>query len=128
MRVVPATVRLVKEAEVRARFANYLQENGWDVPPTPRGDFPDVDAAHRETGVRLVAELKGHTGSKGTDVDTLYGQLLRRMGPEPDPATRYALVVPETLRWHVERVPEHVRAALRIEVWLVSDDGPPSCG
>ena len=113
----------MKEADALARFVAYLDREGWDVPPTPRGDFPDVDARHCETGARLVAEVKGLTGSKGTDTDTLYGQLLRRMGTEPEPETRYALVVPEALRWHVERVPEHVRRTLRAEVWLVPSDG-----
>lgn len=115
----------MKEADALARFAAHLDGEGWEVPPTPRGDFPDVDARHRETGARLVAEVKGHTSAPGLDTDTAYGQLLRRMGTDPEPATRYALVVPDALRWHVERVPAHVRRTLRVEVWLVPDDGPP---
>lgn len=116
---------LMKEADVLARFAAYLDREGWEVPLTPRGDSPDVDARHRETGRRLVAEVKGHTAEPGLDTDTAYGQLLRRMGTEPEPATRYALVMPESLRGKAERVPAHVRETLRVELWLVSDDGPP---
>ncbi len=84
----------MKEADVLARFAAYLDREGWEVPLTPRGDSPDVDARHRETGRRLVAEVKGHTAEPGLDTDTAYGQLLRRMGTEPEPATRYALAAP----------------------------------
>lgn len=113
----------MKEAEALARFAVYLDREGWDVPPTPRGDFPDVDARHRETGALLVAEVKGHTSEPGLDTDTAYGQLLRRMGSDPD--TRYALVVPEAIRGKAERVPTTVREVLRIELWLVPDEGAP---
>lgn len=115
----------MKEAEVLVSFAAHLDHEGWDVPPTPRGDFPDVDARHRETGARLVAEVKGHTTEPGLDTDTAYGQLLRRMGTEPEPSTRYVLVVPESLRGKAERVSAHVREVLDVEVWLVPDDGPP---
>lgn len=115
----------MNEAEALARFAAYLGREGWEVPPTPRGDFPDIDARHRETGARLVGEVKGHTSEPGLDTDTAFGQLLRRMGAEPEPATRYVLVVPEALRGKVERVPAHIREVLRVEVWLVPDDGPP---
>lgn len=114
----------VKEAEVLARFVTLLTDAGWQVPLTPRGDYPDVDARHSD-GSRLVAEVKGHTSEPGLDTDTAYGQLLRRMGTEPAPGTRYALVVPESLRSKAERVPGHVRGTLRIEVWLVPEEGEP---
>lgn len=115
----------MKEAEALARFAAYLDQQGWKVPPTPRGDYPDVDARHRETGARLVAEVKGQTSEPGLDTDTAYGQLLRRMDTEPEPGTRYTLVLPEALRVKAERVPAHVREMLRVEVWLVPDEGTP---
>lgn len=115
----------LKEADVLARFSAYLKREGWDVPPTPRGDYPDVNARHRETGTRLIGEVKGHTSEPGLDTDTAYGQLLRRMVTESEPETRYALVGPESLRAKIERVPGHVREKLRIEVWLVPDSGDP---
>src|ERR1017187_6499411 len=42
---------------------------------------------------RLHAEAKGRTTSPGLDVDTLYGQLLRRM-KDPKPGVRNSVVVP----------------------------------
>lgn len=83
-------------------------------------DHADV-VATRE-GVTLIAEAKGRTSSPGLDVDTLYGQLLRRMGALSGD-TRYALVVPEHLCRAVARVAEPVRDRLGIEVFLVSPDG-----
>lgn len=114
----------MKESEVLARFVTHLERGGWDVPPTPHGDFPDVDARHPATGTRLVAELKGHTTAPGLDVDTGFGQLLRRMGDDTS-TTRYAIVVPEVSQAKVERVPPRVLDALRVEVWLVPEVGEP---
>ena len=69
-----------------------------------------------------MAELKGHTSSPGLDIDTGYGQLLRRMDPGQT-SVRYALVVPATLRMHVTRVRHDVRARLGVELFVVDDDG-----
>ncbi len=107
------------EAEVEAAFVRYLLERGWDV-TTDSADHTDV-LAHRGAE-RIVAEIKGHTSSPGLDVDTLYGQLLRRM-TAPGEDTRYALVVPISLQTKVERVPAPVRDLLDIDMWLVDDDG-----
>ncbi len=52
---------------------------------------------------RLVGEAKGVTSSPGLDVDTLYGQLPRRM-TVPDSAIRYAVMV----------APQALNAALRV--------------
>lgn len=114
----------MKESEVLARFITHLERAGWDVPPTPWGDHPDVDARHPATGARLVAEVKGHTAAPGLDVDTGFGQLLRRMRDD-SPSTRYAIVVPESLQAKVERVPPRVLDALTVEVWLVPEEGEP---
>jgi hypothetical protein len=54
-------------------------------------NLPDVYA--RRGDEHLYAEAKGRTTDAGLDVDTLYGQLLRRM-TDPDAAIRYAVVVP----------------------------------
>jgi len=52
-------------------------------------EFADVYA---ERGVeRLYAEAKGRTAAIGLDVDTLYGQLLRRMN-NPGTTTRYRIL------------------------------------
>lgn len=107
------------EAEVEAAFVRYLLERGWGV-TTDNADYTDV-LAHRGSE-HIVAEVKGHTSSRGLDVDTLYGQLLRRM-TAPGDTTRYALVVPMSMQTKVERVPATVRDLLDIDVWLVDDDG-----
>lgn len=58
-------------------------------------------------------------------VDSLYGQLLRRMPPEEvgEPATRFAVVVPDSAETAALRVPKRVRDALRIDIYTVADDG-----
>jgi F420-0:gamma-glutamyl ligase-like protein len=83
----------------------------------------DVIAEHPNAG-RLLAEVKGHTSDAGTDIDTLFGQLLRRMA-DLTGATRYAVVVPESLRPTVERVPVEVRRRLGVEVWVVPENATP---
>lgn len=70
---------------------------------------------------RLICEAKGRTGEKGIDADIAYGQLLRRMTSQ-DARIRYALVVPSSSVKAVQRVPAHVRALLRIDVYEVGDD------
>jgi hypothetical protein len=70
----------------------------------------------------LLAEAKGSTSSAGLDVDTAYGQLLRRMTPGAD-EQRYALVVPVSARRAAERVPPEIRAVLKVDLYVVADDG-----
>ena len=58
-------------------------------------------------------------------MDTLYGQLLRRMPAEEvgDPHTRFAVVIPTGAGGAALRVPRRIRDVLRIDVYAVSDDG-----
>lgn len=107
----------MREAEVQKAFVDHLRDRGWDV-LTDNADYADVIA--RRGAETLVAEVKGHTSSGGLDVDTLYGQLLRRM-TSPAEETRYAVVVPASLRGKVERVSAAVRDLLDIDVWLVDE-------
>lgn len=100
-----------------AAFCEHLRARGWAV--TTEVDHCDVRA--ERDGVVMLAEAKGRTTALGLDVDTGYGQLLRRMPAEDEPATRYAIVVPAEARWHAERVPRRVRELLRIDVYLVDD-------
>ena len=69
----------------------------------------------------LYAEAKGRTGAIGLDVDTLYGQLLRRV-PEVGSNTLLGVVVPERAVTAALRVPQWIRDRLRVHVWAVSDD------
>jgi hypothetical protein len=110
----------MKEAQVQEAWVRYLMDRAWDV-TTSNADFTDVIA--RRGAELLLAEVKGHTTSPGLDVDTVYGQLLRRMKPETRDLTRYALVVPESMVGAVQRVARPVRRLIGIEVYLVSDLG-----
>lgn len=106
------------EARVVAAFEGFLTANGWRVVHEPSG-WADVVAVRGEE--RLLAEAKGDTGSSaGLDVDTMFGQLLRRMG---DPAvTTWAVVVPEAGLPKVLRVPGEVLDRLGIAVFAVAVD------
>jgi hypothetical protein len=109
----------VKETEVEAAFVRYLLQRGWDV-GTDKADHADV--VTRRGAEHLVAEVMGTTTSPGLDVDTAYGQLLRRMGDRPE-GTRFAIVVPESARNAALRVPEEVRWRFGIDVWVVNELG-----
>jgi hypothetical protein len=107
------------EDRVVAAFGHWLVAQGWSlvVPTDPHTDIEAVRA-----GERLVGEAKGRTSSPGLDLDTLYGQLLRRMTTQT-PDTRYAVIVPSSALWHAERVPAHVRTLLAIDLYTVAEDG-----
>src|SRR3712207_790452 len=106
----------MREAQVVDAFCRYLAGEGWGDIQT-KVDFVDVVA--RRDGVILYVEAKGKTSSTGTDVDTMYGQLLRRMRQEDEPGVRYALVVPQTALTALLRVPAWVRERLRVDVYTV---------
>jgi hypothetical protein len=74
-------------------------------------------------GAPINAEAKGRTSEPGLDVDTAYGQLLRRMPAEEEPAARYAVVVPAETLHLAERVPRRVRQLLRIDLYAVDSGG-----
>jgi hypothetical protein len=104
-------------------FRQWLEAQGWET--ETETDFVDV-VAHRGNET-IYAEVKGRTkGRPGAGLDTLYGQLLRRMPAEEvgDPNnTRFAVVIPVGAEVAARRVPRRVRDVLRIDVYTVSDDG-----
>jgi len=59
----------------------------------------------------------------GLDVDTLYGQLLRRMPDTEQEPARFAVVVPDTAPRAALRVPSRIRSLLRIDLYTVSETG-----
>jgi hypothetical protein len=67
-------------------FVAWLQQEGWTT--EAEVDFADVFA--RRGDERLYAEAQGRTAAIGLAVDTLYGQLLRRM-TDPDVRARFAV-------------------------------------
>ncbi len=105
-----------REHEIVAVFLHWLRSDGWEV--STEVAWADV-AAVRE-GERFVCEVKGKTSEVGLDVDTVYGQLLRRMADES--GTRYAIVVPSAAIRAALRVPERVRERLGITVYEVAED------
>jgi hypothetical protein len=97
-------------------FVAWLQAEGWTA--QTEVNFADVYA--RRGDERLFAEAKGRTSAPGLDVDTLYGQLLRRMA-EPGNGAHYAVVVPTAAAPAALRVPGWVRQHLSIDVYEVND-------
>jgi hypothetical protein len=106
------------EKRVVDAFVAWLQEDGWTADTEVH--FADVYA--RRGNERLYAEAKGRTAAIGLDVDTLYGQLLRRM-TDPDAGARYAVVVPTAAVQAALRVPAWSRQRLGIDVYEVDDAG-----
>ena len=109
----------MKESEVQDAFAKYLRERGWRV-DTDNDDYTDVIA--RRDGELLIAEVNGTTTSPGLDVDTAYGQLLRRIRDRPE-QVRYALVVPDSAHRAALGVSDEVRRRIGIDVWTVNESG-----
>ncbi len=105
------------EVRVVDAFCRWLDAEGWTV----RREVEFVDVAAVRGDERLYAEAKGRTAAIGTDVDTMYGQLLRRM-PDDDVAARYAVVVPTLALKAALRVPAWVRERLRLDVYEVTDE------
>jgi hypothetical protein len=102
-------------------FRRWLEDQGWET--ETETEFVDV-VAHRGDET-IYAEVKGRTNrSPGAGLDTLYGQLLRRMpAEEVGENARFAVVIPTGAETAALRVPRRVRDILRIDVYAVSDDG-----
>lgn len=101
------------EALIETAFVRFLEADGWTVRRQVGG--PDVEATRGNEVLR--AEVKGRTGANtGLDLDTMYGQLLRRM--QDDGAT-YAVVVPKEAGMAVRRVSRRIRDLLHIAVFKV---------
>lgn len=106
------------EKRVVDAFTAWLRAEGW----TAEAEVNFVDVCARRGEESLYAEAKGRTAAPGLDVDTLYGQLLRRMG-DPGADARYAVVVPTAAVHAALRVPAWVRQRLSIEIYEVDDAG-----
>ena len=103
------------ERRVVDAFATYLEAQGWRV----EREVEYVDLLATRGNEKLYVEAKGRVGaSTGLDVDTMFGQLLRRM---KDENARYAVVLPSEAIDAANRVPERIRALLRIDIYEVND-------
>jgi hypothetical protein len=110
------------EQRVVDAFASWLEASGWQV----RREVDFCDLVADRDGKTLYVEAKGRTAAIGLDVDTLYGQLLRRMPIAEDPTARFAVVVPSEGAAAVDRVPRRVRQLLRIDLYEVNEAGAVS--
>lgn len=99
-------------------FQRWLEADGWAT--RLEVDFVDIVATRGDH--TMYVEAKGRTASPGLDVDTLYGQLLRRMPPQAVGSAAFAVVVPLGAVRAALRVPERVRQLLGIVVYGVSDE------
>jgi hypothetical protein len=107
------------EKRVVDAFCAWLEREGWHV--EREVEFCDVLAERK--GQRLYGEAKGRTAAVGLDVDTLYGQLLRRMPIAEDPQASFAVVVPSEAVQAALRVSPRLRRMLRITVYEVDQGG-----
>lgn len=105
-------------------FERYLLDAGWSV----SREVEHCDLVAVRDGLQLYVEAKGRTTSPGLDVDTMYGQILRRMPNDRDAEDcEFAVVVPAgPAERAARRVPEWVRARLRIAVYSVEESGAVS--
>ncbi|MDP8931288.1 MAG: hypothetical protein M3O70_22635 [Actinomycetota bacterium] len=106
----------LREAQVVDYFVRWLEAEGWRV--DLEVDWADIVATR--DGRTFVAEAKGTMTSPGLDVDTAYGQLLRRM--RDDESTTYAIVVPRGATRAALRVPDRP-GKLSASVYSVDEDG-----
>jgi len=104
---------------VTAAFARWLRDEGWTV----QLEVDHVDVVADRGDHRLYAEVKGRTTDAGLDVDTAYGQLIRRMTDAGPRQVRYGIVVPTGALKAALRVPAQVRTKLGIDVYEVDDNG-----
>lgn len=108
------------EKRVVEAFGRHLSDQGWTV--EYEVEHCDVRATSPDGGM-IFGEAKGRTASVGGDVDTLYGQLLRRMPAEHVGEARFAVIVPSGGLQAALRVPKPVRDRLSIDVYSVDDAG-----
>jgi hypothetical protein len=115
LRYVPLESKRGDEARIVQAFCAWLEGEGWQV----EREVAFVDVVATRDGVRLYAEAKGRTTSPGLDVDTMYGQLLRRMPADDLESHHFAVVVPDVALPAALRVPQRVRTLLGIKVFAV---------
>lgn len=117
---VLADARITSDEErVIQAFCRWLAQEGWrDI----EREVAYLDVKATKANEVLYAEAKGRTKDAGTDVDILYGQLLRRMPEETVGHARFAVVVPAEAIRATLRVNRRIRELLRIEIYEVSSN------
>ena len=107
------------EKRIVEAFCRWLGEQGWS--DAREVDFIDFVAKCGDEW--LCAEAKGRTAAMGTDLDTLYGQLLRRVSNEELGKVRLDVVVPEEECAAAVRVQPRIRQLLSIDIFVVDESG-----
>jgi hypothetical protein len=107
------------EERVVLAFARWLEAQGWTV----QREVAFCDVVAERGDERLYGEAKGRTAAIGLDVDTMYGQLLRRMPAEQLGQATFAVVVPDDAVPAALRVPARIRQALGVHVYGVHENG-----
>lgn len=107
------------EAHVVEAFCSWLQSEGW----TTQREIDFIDVVAERGGITLYAECKGRTSAIGLDVDTLYGQLLRRIPAQRSDELRLGVVVPTEAAAAALRVPSWVRQLLAVTIYAVDLNG-----
>jgi hypothetical protein len=107
------------EGRVVDAFCAWVEAHGWAI----EREVSYVDVLATRNGRRIFAEAKGRTTSPGLDVDTMYGQLLRRVPGEAIGRDTFAVVLPDVAVRFAERVPAEVRQVLNIHIYGVAEDG-----
>ena len=107
------------EKRVVDTFCRWLEKNGWIVDK----EVNFIDIVARKGPLHLYAETKGRTAAIGLDVDTLYGQLLRRIPNGEVGKAVFGVVVPEEGKLSALRVQAQVRKLLNIVIFVVDLNG-----
>jgi hypothetical protein len=105
------------EARIVDAFCVWLSDHDWEVEREVA--FCDVRAVRGDQV--MYAEAKGRTAATGLDIDTMYGQLLRRMPAEAVGKAEFAVVVPTSALSAALRVPVRIRELLGIEIYAVDE-------
>lgn len=108
----------MRERDLVAHLVAWLESDGWSVQTEVA--YLDVLATREDEVLKI--EAKGHTSSKGLDVDTMFGQMLRHIDPGQSD-TRYGVAVPVDYLPTIRRIDRRVLEQLSIDVFLVDDDG-----
>lgn len=115
---------LTTEDDVKRAVARYLEARGLHV-EVKWGHDRGIDIVATGAGERWVVEAKGEVASdqqQGNCFLGALGELVQRMD---DPDARYALALPDNLRYRglVNRLPRLARARLTLTILFVSAEG-----
>ncbi len=100
----------------------WLERAGAKIGPHPRFGRTDVVAEHSENGIFLI-EVEGDTSKQKEQA--MYSALGQAVIQMADGLIHYGLAVPDAPEWErqLKKIPERIKRALNLSVWLVSERG-----